>query len=866
MDLTRQDSRTTSLLSSPTMVSTQPLPHSPTAPGTVPDDAWKTFLEEAIKKYEENTGKKLRELPFAEDVEGCTTLDDFCDVLSKHKKSFGDFRSQDQNIRGVLKPLASVLKFIIDPVAEGTAGVVPGGKGIIVAFAGLLQASAAGHIAIAQKLTESVSQQAANRVSSKYDSLELILGWFQPCLARLDVYLVQLPPAHRQLLHNTLLKILVLMIKTFGLLTSYLQECPEDKKWRLWAAKTRMKDWVLEMLGSDEVQGALNELDELTKEEVLATSLQTLLVSVEIQNLIVEQDIRTWLNPYDTGTRFNYLTEVKHNGTCNWFYDERFENWIGMPNSMYWVHGKPGAGKSVSMSAVVKHMQARKELFAFAFISYREERSQHLESVLSALVYQLATQAKCFHDQLKTAYDRRGLALSASRTVLLQCLMDMLKSAPKRVVLLIDGLDEYLNPGRTVELLPCLRDLRGCNINNLRLLLASRPEQDIERVLKLEVTHLLNLEEKAGSREGDILSYIKAQIEQHHPDWSIAVQERVEKALTRRANGMFLWVSLQMSHLLTCETGDIERQLKNLPADVKGTYDRMMERLRADASSFHRSRRLLYSMATFLGDMREPIAAAITMVDLDWVDTDGIPQPPDPFNTRDVIRRRGSSFVQVNRNSVVEFVHFTAKEYVEGLADFDEKKARATAFIALSTAAVLKLLDAGYWEDWSRLPLYMRQADVEPLLSRIFDPSDGLWPQLRDGFGLTFAGSEYAIAYEAETGRSSAELVPVFDSCLHWAMHLRFFKTAEAVLAKMGDETSHSRPVQVLIRTIREALRQKEYRQKYFPEEFYWGVEYYWASRYPDVSDCKELQRAAEGELFFHKNRYKHLLLPHLSR
>ncbi|CAK5271107.1 unnamed protein product, partial [Mycena citricolor] len=86
-------------------------------------------------------------------------------------------------------------------------------------------------------------------------------------------------------------------------------------------------------------------------------------------------------------------------------------------------------------SAVVEHMQTRKEFFAFAFISYREERSQRLESVLSALVYQLATQARCFRDQLKAAYDRRGAALSVSPTALLQCLMGMLKGAPKRVVL-----------------------------------------------------------------------------------------------------------------------------------------------------------------------------------------------------------------------------------------------------------------------------------------------------------------------------------------------------------------------------------------------------------------------------------------------
>ncbi|CAK5271227.1 unnamed protein product, partial [Mycena citricolor] len=304
--------------------------------------------------------------------------------------------------------------------------------------------------------------------------------------------------------------------------------------------------------------------------------------------------------------------------------------------------------------------------------------------------------------------------------------------------------------------------------NNLRLLLASRPEQDIQRVLEPITTHLLDLEEKAGSRKGDISSFIKAQMEEHHPDWSVSVREKVEKALTRGANGMFLWVSLQMFHLLTCETGDIERQLKNLPADVKGTYDRMIERLRVDVSSFHRSRRLLDSVAVQTSpiySLRASTAAAIAMVDLDWVANAGIPQPPDPFDARDVIRRRGSSFLQIYGDSEVGFVHFTAQEYVQGLADFNENEALATLFTAFTTAVVLKLVTP--WDGrggWSRLTGRVREVDVQRLVSRIFDPPDALLPQIQDGLGNIFAGSERAIAYEAETGRSSAELAAVFDS------------------------------------------------------------------------------------------------------
>ncbi|CAK5271222.1 unnamed protein product [Mycena citricolor] len=801
------------------MANSQPPLHLTGTPVPPSGDAWKTLLTEAVEEYERITRKKLDELPFAQDVKRCNTVDDFCVILAQHKQTFGDFRSQDNGIRRVLKPLTAVLQFVINPVAEGTSAVVPGGKGILVAFAALLEAT--------------------NRVSTKYDSLELILDRFQPCLTRLDIYLIKLPAAHRQLLHNTLLKILVLIIKTFGLLTLYIQKMPKPSKFRLQPAKMRIKDWVLQMLGSDDVQGALNELDQLTKEESLATSLENLLVSLGIQRLIVEDHIQTWLDPYNTGKRFDDLSQVKHDGTCEWFFDERFEKWIGLENSMYWVHGKPaGAGKSVSMSAVVEHLETEKELIAFAFISYREEKSQHLQSVLSALVYQLATKARCFHDQLRVSYDQRGSTLSASPPTLFQCLLDMIKCAPKHVIILIDGLDEYPNPGRTQDLLPFLRKLHGANLSNLRLLLASRPEQDIHHVLQTEATHWMNLEEKAGSRKEDISSFVRAQIQEHRPDWSHAIQRKVEEILTGRANGMFLLVSLQMSHLLMCETSDIEKELAELPRDVTGTYDRIMEGLRANGS-FHRSQNLLDAIAMASYALKESTAAAIVMVGVDWVNGTGAPQPPDPFDARDVIRRCASSFLEINGASEVRFVHFTAQEYVKRLNGFDADKAEATLFMALTTAALLGLVDRVDRLQWHFSAHRVHEVDMWPLLSRLLDPPNALLPQILDKLGETSAGSLEAIDYEAETGQSAAELAVVFDSCLHWAMYYNFTVKAKALLVDLGHQSSHSRPMQVLIHAVTTALKQKNPGGYYLQQNS-------WARPEPRVSDFIDLQHIAD--------------------
>ncbi|CAK5271470.1 unnamed protein product [Mycena citricolor] len=925
------------------MTNTQPLSHS--SP-TGPDDDWKKLLNEAITAYEEKTGKKLHELPFAQDVEDCTTLVDFFGVLDKHQKAFGEFRSQDERIRAILKPIASLTQAVIDPAAEAAATFVPGGKGIFVVVAAFLQAS--------------------KRVSASYDALELVLLRFQPCLVRLEIYLGLNSFAQRRALRDAFLKILVLMIKIFGLLTTDLKSIHKLKRGRCWVTQKRIRDWVGQLLQASDMRDALSELDELTKQEELAAvmenliaaerartaaeqaqsaalaaqvnalgarfaaqgaqdaakgaefaaecaeaaaenaevaaenaesaalgaesaaqgaqvasevaqvaaegaqfaalgaqvaalgaqtaaegaefaalgaevaSRQNILLTGTVHNNIVEDRIKTWLKLYDTGIRLDNLRNDKHEGTCEWLFDEEFDDWLETPNALYWVHGKPGAGKSVSMSALVERLQQHDHIFAFFFVTYREAESQTVPNIQSSLVYQLATQMKLCHKILEAAYNNRGASLTAEQKTVSGCLMEMLKTLPQRVILVIDGLDEYPNPERSKSLLPFLKELHAAKIHHLRLLLASRPEHDIESSLKPLATHWLDLEDKKKIRGDDIASFVHAQLEEHCSRWSIATRKKAEKALNEKADGMFLWVSLQIDRLLECDADVIEEELANLPSDVKGTYDRIMERLRANGS-FHRSQRLLYAVVFYTvsnSSLHESTAAAITMVGLDWVVNNGMPQPPDPFNARDVIRRCGSSFLQIDGFSQVRFVHFTAQEYLQGLADFDKHKVFVTVFTAFITAALLKLVHPRDEWEWPNSGVRLREADVEPLLSRIFDLPHALLPQILEGLGRTFAGSR------AVMGRSTAKLAAVYDSRLHWAMKCNLPKKAEALLAEMGDEKNHSRPVRVLIRVIREALRQEDPRKHYFDTNS-------WITWYPSVAECEALKRAADREDWF---------------
>ena len=61
------------------------------------------------------------------------------------------------------------------------------------------------------------------------------------------------------------------------------------------------------------------------------------------------KDIRLWLDPPDSRPR-NYETK-RRAGSCQWFFDERFEDWKSREKGIYWVYGN-GTLLSVSVQSI----------------------------------------------------------------------------------------------------------------------------------------------------------------------------------------------------------------------------------------------------------------------------------------------------------------------------------------------------------------------------------------------------------------------------------------------------------------------------------------------------------------------------------
>ncbi|KAI0026305.1 hypothetical protein K488DRAFT_92888, partial [Vararia minispora EC-137] len=245
-------------------VTDEPHDHSDDGPAR-----FRALLKEAIERFLKDTGHDVRARGYGE-LQQCDTVDDLVLALKKRDEAFNAFRAHGETIRAVLAPVVRLVRVFLETGSEVVAasnGAVPGGKAIFVAFGVLLDAT--------------------RGVSEAYDALGDLLRRLGTFLGRLDIYL-QSPSEPSAPLKKIFMDTFFKLFAALGIVTKYLKLGNNDKKgssigWSLRPIFRRTKDFGRVVLGNTEVKDVLAELDNLTKEESLATAATTLVVAQEIR-------------------------------------------------------------------------------------------------------------------------------------------------------------------------------------------------------------------------------------------------------------------------------------------------------------------------------------------------------------------------------------------------------------------------------------------------------------------------------------------------------------------------------------------------------------------------------------------------------
>lgn len=190
---------------------------------------------------------------------------------------------------------------------------------------------------------------------------------------------------------------------------------------------------------------------------------------------------------------------------------------------------------------------AEQASLAFFYCDFREDQKKERRGLLTSLLTQLCDQSDAYCAVLSDLYSANGNGSQHPiDSELQQCLLRMLKlpgQAPAYIV--IDGLDECPVtsglPSPREGALDIVEELVELQQPNLRICVTSRPEADIEPILRQLAFHSVSLHDERGQIR-DIEEYVKFKVRDDHTSrtraWREEDRELVIRVLTDKADGM----------------------------------------------------------------------------------------------------------------------------------------------------------------------------------------------------------------------------------------------------------------------------------------------------------------------------------------
>ena len=262
-----------------------------------------------------------------------------------------------------------------------------------------------------------------------------------------------------------------------------------------------------------------------------------------IKNNQISSDLRGWLNAPDATIDHNAACSKKHPGTGSWLIeDARFLKWFIGEDSILWLNGFAGSGKSVLCSTVIDSVISLRGSdarigIAFFYFTFNDESKQDGLGMLRALLLQLSTQLQDGHANLVELYNSHKTGTPTP-----QVLIPHLKSLIgkyEHVYIMLDALDESPKDRARAHVLDALETMRGWALKGLHLFVTSRDERDIHEFFDLYSTQMVTMQNPAIDQ--DIANFISSRL---NTDRSLQKwrkhRDKIQEKLATRAKGVYV--------------------------------------------------------------------------------------------------------------------------------------------------------------------------------------------------------------------------------------------------------------------------------------------------------------------------------------
>ncbi|MCJ1429570.1 hypothetical protein MMC29_007485 [Sticta canariensis] len=286
----------------------------------------------------------------------------------------------------------------------------------------------------------------------------------------------------------------------------------------------------------------------------------------------ISSDLCDWLKAPDATVNHNAACAKKHPGTGMWLIKSpTFSKWLTEQNSILWLNGFAGSGKSVLCSTAIqsalRHRASNSRIgIAFFYFTFNDDSKRDESGMLRALLLQLSGQLQGGEADLTRLHHSYKTGMPPSLE-----LIEYLRRLIQRfghVYIALDGLDECPSDGSREFVLDTLNAMRGWCIQGLHLFITSRDEPDIRNSLDLHKKQQIQM--RNSGIDKDIADSISARLD---TDWKLQQwvphRDKIQETLTKRAKV----VSLQF-----CPRSEdhLDRFLNSLPQSLDETYERML--------------------------------------------------------------------------------------------------------------------------------------------------------------------------------------------------------------------------------------------------------------------------------------------------
>ncbi|KAK3354077.1 hypothetical protein B0T25DRAFT_545945 [Lasiosphaeria hispida] len=369
-----------------------------------------------------------------------------------------------------------------------------------------------------------------------------------------------------------------------------------------------------------------------------------------------------------------------------WLLDwKSYIDWKANPQGVLWLHGPSGCGKSSLCSTIIKDLynlcnnpNSQKVLVHWYF-QFDKKDTKNIELPLRSFLRQLGSNG--FPKEIST-----WLATESSRYIppdkptLITKLGHFIRELDKDIFMVLDGLDEFpkrsKDSAERKDILDLISELTQKSYPNLHLLLISKKEEDIEKHLEgdASLSQVLCSSDVGKRLQAELDTFINTTMEEK-PEFS-SLQETTRSDIRKRLNEgqdrIFLWVTsiLDDLFLLGHDDDSVRKQLSRIPVSMATKYENALRSVDKEHEPFMRLilMWLLRHQRMGVPLTEEEIAAAVGLKDSTMVST---------ICTKTLVRTTKQSIHRFEGRTEctrIEFDHFSAKEYLEGLVKKTSEK------------------------------------------------------------------------------------------------------------------------------------------------------------------------------------------------